>query len=171
MSSTTARWSTDDIEAVLQAAGKRWEVVAEALKSGFPVDTILNGAEVTILYLAVHYQHLETVQLALSFGANPNFQHWSSSFSPVHVACISGCDTILRVLIEAGGDVNAVAVVPSVGAWSVLEVAINSRQSHWDSVLELLLAQPSLKLPPIAALHGLKAYPDARIMIANEVGE
>ncbi len=147
------------LHAVLE---RRWSHVQSALEAG--LDLRLEFAGSTILHHAASCQDLSTVQLVLSLGADPNGVD-SIGYTAVHYAAgYSAPDSadVLRALVEAGGDINALVRDTDC---SVLTLASVEGQGFRSRVrLQFLLDDPSL------VLHvPTRAAQEAKDMIVGEV--
>ncbi|KAM0865062.1 hypothetical protein ACQ4PT_043526 [Festuca glaucescens] len=95
------RGSTPLHNAALQG---HYEAVRLLLSKGVPVDPVDHrGAP---LHLAASNDHVEVVKVLLEHSADPN-KVANQIFSPVLVACYKRSLKCIKLLIEAGADVNA----------------------------------------------------------------
>ncbi|MFP3023196.1 MAG: ankyrin repeat domain-containing protein, partial [Wolbachia sp.] len=61
----------------------------------------VNAADVegyTALHLAVTEKHLETVRELIKSGANVNAEEYENKCTPLHLACMVGCDPKVVIL-------------------------------------------------------------------------
>ena len=84
----------------------RVDDVRAALDAGFPISAAKSDTGFTILHQAVLFGHVPVAILALERGADPNAR-CVKQVTPLWFAAYSGKAELLRLLIGAGGDVNA----------------------------------------------------------------
>ncbi len=104
------RWNRASVNAVVAYAGSgQWDRVAAALRDDFPAAVAHSGSGRTLLHHAAlkGHWHLPTTTLALHCGACPNGRD-CHGWTPTWCAARSGTAAVLRALLAAGGDVNAV---------------------------------------------------------------
>jgi hypothetical protein len=83
----------------------RTEELLEFLDHGFPVDQA-DPAQNTLLMLAGYHGHASTVAALIGRGADADLRNGHDQ-SPVAGALFKGHDDVVRVLVEAGADLDA----------------------------------------------------------------
>ncbi|TVU27279.1 hypothetical protein EJB05_29880 [Eragrostis curvula] len=79
------------------------DAVKLLLSKGAPVDPLANN--ITPLHFALAGDHHQAVAILLDHGANPNKMN-QSPYSPLTAACGSHCLECIKLLVQAGADVN-----------------------------------------------------------------
>ena len=81
------------------------EQLAEFLDHGIPVDTVTEAGD-SLLMLAAYHDRLDTVDMLLERGADPDLRNGRDQ-SVVAGALFKGADDVVRRLVAAGADLDA----------------------------------------------------------------
>lgn len=145
-------WGAPDVDAVIiSAIEEQWDDVHRALDHGFPPNALHSGSRSGLLhYLSCASSHpegrLAAVHHALAKGADPNARGLYG-WTPLWKACWTGSSSVLRALVEAGGDPSACAD----DGKPALLMAVSSENADAPVRLRVLLDQPDVDLHVVYA--------------------
>jgi ankyrin repeat protein len=110
MSDATPSLTPEQFERILSIAGDHAREgkaveLGEFVDHGLPVDVEDSDGN-TLLMLAAYHGQAEAVAALLKRGADPNRRN-SRDQSPVAGALFKGEDDVVRLLVQAGADLNA----------------------------------------------------------------
>jgi len=98
----------------------------------------------TCFYAAVQEKHKPIIEYLLSKGVRVNETNGQNNDTPLHKACVSGSLEVVKILVNAGADINAV----NKQGKSSLDFAVeNNHQSIVDYLESLQPAQASPQWP------------------------
>jgi hypothetical protein len=141
----------------------QWDRVLAAVHAGFPVHTRLDsGSRPTLLHLAAQCGHVSAIRSLLACGACVDAQNLLGR-TPLHLAIMSSPHLkAVRVLVEAGSDVNA-ATSASADSLTALGHAV------WMN--RLRTTRYLLSLPQLALhVHGARGAHENAEGMARRIG-
>lgn len=110
-----------------------WQIISLLLEAGADPNVVFKDGfrDENALTLAIKRNVPEVVELLLEFGADPN-----GKLDPLHIAIIEDDEDIVRLLIEAGANVNSYQTYND----TPLTIAITNQHYYQDQIIDLLLA-------------------------------
>jgi ankyrin repeat protein len=151
--------SSADIQVKFYEAVGRGDlhVVEKALVDGARINELKNHS--SALGMAASFGHESTVDLLLEKGANPNLSDPKYNLTPLMAAVGSGNSRIIRKLVKAGSDINAI----SQGMTVLSFATISDCDSCHAEVIKVLLelgADPNPEdiFPPATPLMRAVSY-------------
>ena len=102
----------------------------------------------TAMKHAVQKHQVESVRALLASGADPDAREAGSAITPLFIAAGDADQTIARLLVDAGADVNLsrkalTAEEPGGPLWHIFEHAMDGERESRKEALERMAAAPS----------------------------